>query len=229
MKMKLANEVSEDLRVRILVNHEFLPNEKIPNERELCEEYNVSRTVIREAIRSLNAQGVLRSRHGSGTYVSSNPEVSDDPIGLASFDNITSLLKEWYTVRATIEGLVMKLVIENATDEEILEIKQSMLIAENAIMKQEPDFMVKDREFHILMAQSTHNTVLSKLISSLFQSFYFTLANSQKEYWINDAYKNALTHHRLIVEALERRDELGAVMSMRSHMFQALKDINQDL
>lgn len=69
-----------------LINKEFFPGDKIPNEEELCERFQVSRTTIREAIKDLTTRNILEVKRGNGTYVCDTPGVIDDPMGWRFLD-----------------------------------------------------------------------------------------------------------------------------------------------
>ncbi len=64
----LARQIAEDLRRRIVAG-EFTPGSRLPSEAELCEHYRVSRVTVRTATKSLESQGLVDIRHGSGMYV----------------------------------------------------------------------------------------------------------------------------------------------------------------
>ncbi len=65
---RLCVQVAEQIRDSIVSGH-VEAGDRLPPERELCERFGVSRTVLREAIRFLEGEGLLTTRSGSGTYV----------------------------------------------------------------------------------------------------------------------------------------------------------------
>ncbi len=77
----LSQKVAEDIRQMIL-DKDLKPGDKLPNEIELTATINVSRSTIREAIKILVSTNVLEVKRGRGTFVTDNPGVSKDPLGV---------------------------------------------------------------------------------------------------------------------------------------------------
>ena len=84
LEISRSKKIQRELRSLILVKEQFKPGEKLPTENSLAKSFNVSRPMIREAIKALEAQGVLVTKHGSGTFVADYPGFSNDPLGLPS-------------------------------------------------------------------------------------------------------------------------------------------------
>lgn len=93
--------------------------EKIPNEFELSERFNVSRNTIREAVKILASKGVLDVRQGAGTFVLSSSTIDDDPLRLGRYNDKLQLAIELFDVRLMIEPDIVASAALNATDEEI--------------------------------------------------------------------------------------------------------------
>lgn len=88
----LARQVAEDLRGRI-VSGEFTPGARLPSEAEMCEHYRVSRVTVRTAAKSLESQGLVDIRHGSGMYVVDlGGRIRS---GLQELRSITETIEEW--------------------------------------------------------------------------------------------------------------------------------------
>lgn len=120
---------------------DFLPGQRIPSERELADEYKVSRPTIREAMIALEVIGIVRSRHGSGIFVADNPPLDTPMIGL----DIGAF--ELTEARRLFEGEAAALAAVSITDEEIAALE--LLIGD---MERENEENVSgehaDREFH---------------------------------------------------------------------------------
>ena len=115
----LSQQVAAQLRDLIFEEHRFQPGDRIPDERSLARELGVSRTSLREAIKTLVANGVLVIRRGVGTFVSETPGRQPDPFGFAYAEDKRKLLLDWYQVRLILESEAMEMVAKNATDQEL--------------------------------------------------------------------------------------------------------------
>lgn len=227
IEMSRSKKIQQELRSMILLEEKFKPGEKLPNENDLSQHFEVSRPVIREAIKALEAQGVLETRHGSGTFVTDDPGFSNDPLGLSDLQNKTSLLKNWYEARKAIESEVVRMVVANATAEDIRMLEDCVKKVENAIRYGDKAFLKSDRQFHIALAYATHNTVMERIIIVLMRSFYYSITDALELNWYESAMQNAQLYHNRILQAIIERDDIGAVLAIRSHMSQALKDLEK--
>ena len=76
-------ERTADAIIKFITSENLTAGDKLPNEYELAKTLDVGRSTIREAVRSLVSRNILEVRQGSGTYVSENTGISDDPLGFA--------------------------------------------------------------------------------------------------------------------------------------------------
>ncbi len=221
----LSENVAENLKNMILIEKKYKPNEKLPNERALAEQMGVSRPCVREAIKFLVASGVLTIRRGVGTFVSDNPGVIPDPFGFNQIENQKKLLSDWYNVRMILEGEAMKMVVENATDEEIEEIRRFAEEEKQMIIEDNKAFVAADQKFHKALAYATHNDIMIKILPSLHEWMYFGIISNNYEYLAPDLKINAFENHDKILKFIMMRDGEGAKLAMRYHMLQGLKDL----
>ncbi len=220
-----AQQVARQLRTQILDDELYKPMEKLPSERILTEEFGVSRPVIREAIRLLISDNIVKTIHGSGTYVTETPGLIEDPLLFDRVEDRTSLLYDWYETRKCIETEVVRLFIENMTEESLADLGKALEVAEDAIKSDHNEFLLYDRDFHLVLARGSNNVVLYNIVRSLLQSMYYSLAEKQQIHWHKNAKSNALHHHRLIYEAIKERDLVSAVFAIRSHMDVGKEDL----
>ncbi len=209
----------------ILEEKLYKPGEKLPTENELSLQFKVSRPVIREAIKALVAQGVLETRRGTGTFVTDHPGFSSDPLGLADISDRTTLLKDWYETRKAVESEAIRMVVSNATIEDITELRKCVEETELAIFYGDSEFLKSDRKFHITLARLTHNNVMERLVTVLMHSFYYNMTDMLNQDWVKSAMENSKFHHNRILQSIIERDTDGAVLAIRSHMFQAMSDL----
>ncbi len=224
-QQSLSRNVAEHLRNMILVEKKYEPSEKLPNERALAEQMGVSRPCIREAIKYLVASGVLTIRRGVGTFVSENPDVIPDPFGFNTVGNQKKLLSDWYNVRMILEGEAMKMVVENATDQEIDNIRYLAEEEKKLIIEDNKAFVEADQKFHKALADATHNDIMKKILPSLHEWMYFGIISNNYEMLGPDLKTNAFENHDNILKFIIARDGEGAKLAMRYHMIKGLKDL----
>lgn len=229
-KESLSSNIEKRIRKMILIDKIYSPNQQLPNEQTLAKQMGVSRTTIREVIKSLVASGVVEIVRGVGTFVSEHPGISPDPFGLELESNKMKVLLDWYSFRLILETEAMELVVKNASDEEIDEIKWVML-TQNQISQNSIEYTRLDQKFHTLLALATHNTIMEKMIPSLYQSFYYDSVYYdllESNYTtLSDNFKNdTFEAHQKIVKFLEIRDAKGANLAMRYHIQNKIDNMN---
>ena len=235
--MPLSEQIAQQLRGMIFDEHRFNPGDRMPDERSLAQEMGVSRTSLREAIKTLVASGVLVIRRGVGTFVSETPGKLDDPFGFAYAEDKKQLLADWYQARLISESEAMELVAKNATDEELQELedlalRQRDLITSGDRKKKTQEnysysFMELDQEFHAALAAATHSAVMGRVLPALHEWVYFGAAVGEYPRLSREMEHNAKESHLTIAQFLKMRDGRGANMAMRYHMLQALKDVER--
>ena len=191
-------------------------NDRIPTERELSENLGISRNSIREVLHMLEITGLIECVQGSGNYVRCDPK----EYMLKSVNMVMSLLKINYTeifhIRMGYELTALKLAIEVATDEEIEEMRQTLLMMEEPMSAKES--AKYDVQFHSQLLKSSHNRLLklySDMLSDLMDQFIVDfreriLMNKQRA----DALKKS---HWEIYHGLKDRDYAKGRTAMEKH------------
>jgi DNA-binding FadR family transcriptional regulator len=151
----LTDRVKLDL-LRLIETNRLNPGDRLPPADRLCEQFSVSRTVVREAIASLKAEGRLRSLRGSGVYVSEPPP---SPVGFALFmaapQEIGDVL-DFMEFRISVEVEAAGLAAERRTETNLLRMEQAMSqfarhLSDNTLATD------ADRAFHRAIADATNN------------------------------------------------------------------------
>jgi len=192
-----------------IVSGRFKPDEKLPAEALLCEEYAVSRPVLREATRVLVAKGLVYSRPRVGTVVKVrrewhllDPDVLHWIMQSTPQNEFFHLLT---SVRAVIEPAVAALAAQHATDDEIAAIGEAYQRMEAAPT---PEALLQpDLDFHSRIADATHNDLLAHLCNMLSLALREALKHSNQR---PNLHELALPRHKAILTAIENRDALGA-------------------
>ena len=117
---KLLGDQAADQIIQLIIDNDGKAGDKMPNEYELAEQLNVSRSTVREAIKALVSRNILEIKRGSGTFISEKCGISDDPLGLMFVKNKLKLATDLLEIRFMIEPKIASLAAANATDEEKL-------------------------------------------------------------------------------------------------------------
>lgn len=223
----LTEDVME-LLIDMIVNQEiYKPGDKLPNERQLATQMGVSRTTIRETIKSLAASGVVEIRRGVGNFVSKTPGIPTDPFGFALEFDKQRLLHDWYKLRIILESEAMEYVVQNATDEELQHCEDLYKQEVELIERDDNGFIEVDTEFHIALAKATHNVVMVRILPALHGWMDYSMAVGELSKHTQNVKLNAQQSHRTILDFLWKRDGKGAALAMRYHMLRAIDDITK--
>lgn len=190
------------------------PGDRLPPERELAEQFEVSRSSIREAMRALELQGLVASRPGSGTFVSTDSLESLVAIIASSLGGAREYLDDIFEVRRLLEPQIAALAAERATEADINRIAEALEHQEQQIARGETG-AEGDTSFHFGMAQATHNWAIVKVMSTiadiLLQSRDLSLQAPGRP-------QRSLASHRQILDMVRRRDVEGARPAMEQHI-----------
>lgn len=195
---------------------------KLPSEKELCEKFNVSRTVIREALRLLHAKGLISIKKGKGIFVEniSAKNVSDFLslyFGVNSNKNFIDLMN----ARIMFEPSIAEEASRNRNDEDILRLKSNY-----EKMKSNTDLLIHaqlDVEFHSLIAEATHNNLIPLIIDPIHKLMPEIKSLVMKN--VPNARKSALKMHKQIIDAVEGKNPQLAFQSMKNHLSVALEHL----
>jgi len=205
-------------QIRTLVEEGKLKrNDHLPSERELSETFRVSRTTVREAIRTLESMKLLQSRQGNGTYVvASSEEALIQPLAAALF-NEKDDIRDIFYIRKIIEPHIAELAAENATPQEMEELERILRKQEECIGQREI-IIETDSAFHNLMVKATKNRVMERLIIALID----LLKQSREQYLFEDENDEravrSLEGHQRILSAVKKGDGNAARKSMLQHL-----------
>jgi DNA-binding FadR family transcriptional regulator len=159
---KLSDKVSARIKQDIL-DGKYKVGEKIPAEPELMKAYEVGRSSIREAIKSLAMAGTLKVQQGSGTFVNEvlPEENMTQRLRVADFDEINS-------VRKLLEGEIVKLAVDHHTAIQLQEMEGQLALRKQAIIAEDKQGCTNaDIAFHMAIANASHNKVLAALYQNL--------------------------------------------------------------
>lgn len=215
---RLSDRIADEILSMITIEKKFQPGDKLPNEIELSEQLNVSRTTLREAIRVLVTNNILEIQRGKGTFVKENIDTEH----MKSFSGLSSAIinaRDLYEMRLIFEPEAAYYATLRATDAELKRILDFGKQIEEKILNNE-DRTEVEQKFHQSIAQATHNEFMDKLMPVIFQAINKGVILSQKNELVT---KHTLNDHRLIMEFMEARNAEGAKSAMKIHILHAMQ------
>lgn len=191
--------------------------DRLPSERDLCERFGVSRVTVREALRVLEAGGLIDVRVGArgGAFVTT-PTRARLGEGLADLLQLSPLTAAEVTeARMVFELGIVPLVVERATEEDLAALER-LCEEQQAALSDGRYTMEMSAEFHVRVAACTHNSAVEMLVGS----FHGPLLMSLKEAQIAEPLMGhrGAREHLNFVQAVRRRDITGAERIMRTHV-----------
>jgi GntR family transcriptional repressor for pyruvate dehydrogenase complex len=211
-KNKVYEEVARQIERLILTK--LHPGDKIPPERELAEMLGVSRSSIRDAIRSLELVGLLEPRQGVGTVVR---EISTDSL-VNPLSNVLvykrQLVSELLDFRKMLEPPLAARAATHASLEEVAEMEEILRRQDEKLRRSELA-IEEDSEFHYSVAMASENSVVLKVLDVLMDLLRQTRERSLQ---VEGRPQKSLAGHRRILAAIKRHDALAAEAAMRRHI-----------
>lgn len=215
MKKQLRSVRAEEKLLQFILNEPIPVGAKIPNEYELARQFEVSRSTIRESVRSLVSKGILEVRRGDGTYVMSTQAAEEDPLGLSGHGSTQEkliLALDLLEVRLILEPEIAARAASCASSEQ-KETLQALCDACEKDILLGKDHLGPDMEFHEFIARCSGNQImesLSPIICRAVQTFGdLTLRRYTAE---------TVRTHRAITKAICEGDAVGAKCAMINHL-----------
>jgi len=219
-KTRLYEEIIKQL-IDLIKKGTLKPGDKLAPERELAVQLNVSRTAIREALRSLETMGFIESRVGGGTFVK---EITLDNV-MDPFSSILSqdkkLIMELIEVRLLLEVETARLAALRMNDEKATRIEKAIEMMERDI-KNGGIGLLGDNEFHNAVAEAADNSAMLKILGMCGDLLSSTREATLR---IPEQPQKTIVDHRNIFEALKSKDSKNAAKLMKEHLEKAQKNL----
>ncbi|HEY1254702.1 MAG TPA: FadR/GntR family transcriptional regulator [Terracidiphilus sp.] len=208
-----AMQVVNHIRA-LIADGTLQPGDKIPPEREFARSLNISRASLRTGLGYLAAMGVMKVRHGVGTFVANGPA----EFGKASVSIMGALhgFQSWqmFEARLILEGNLAALAAERGTE------KQHAALAEEvaeifASVENPSDFLIHDVLFHRIVSQASSNPILAALMETITSSMYEKRRKSVER---SIDLRESAEMHREIYRAIRGRDPVEARRLMEKHL-----------
>lgn len=226
-KENLSKSIVRALGEYILSNN-LKNGDRLPTEMELVNHFKVARTVVREALQAMAIIGIISSKPGAGSVLTSNgiePFLLPFVFGVAlegvGFNKLGEL-------RLIVEQGAIRLAIKNASEKELLIVMGMARELDNIKAKTYADLSeenqtilaLKETEFHQYLVNISHNPILKKF-GSLWHIFFTRVQQNQSFKETSKSYKNKTmpaAQHTEIVSALLERDEAKALTAIEDHL-----------
>ncbi|NRQ31789.1 FadR family transcriptional regulator [Nonomuraea sp. NN258] len=213
---RISEVIVEQMRL-LIREGKLVPGDRLPSERNLCEQFGVSRVTVREALRVLEASGLVEIRVGArgGAFVTrpSSERVGKGLAELLTLAPMTAL--DVTEARMVVELGILPLVVERATEADIAELR--VLVDQGLSALEDGTYtMAMSAAFHVRVASSAHNPAMEMLVHTFHGPLLMSLQRAQVSAPLMGL-RGAHEHFEL-VEAIEQRDVERARAVMTRHL-----------
>ncbi len=220
---KVYEQIAAQIEQRIL-SGELRQGDRLPTEDELEEQFQASRTSVRQAMKSLAQKGLVEMRPGRGTIViNATSQAMHHSLELLmrvgqDGRETNSLLVE---VREMLEPEIAFLAATRATQEQVPAM-QLAVKAMDASLQDVETYIAADNQFHRSLAQATQNVLVLALIDSIVD----LLSEQRKQIFaVEGGPERGQVYHKQILEAIVHRDPIMARQAMQAHLLQVRTDV----
>lgn len=219
VKESLADRLARQIR-QLIQRGDYQPGDRLPTIMEMARRFGVGHPTIREALKTLEAVGVVEIRHGSGVYVTRNHDV----LLVAGPDygkTVTKkLVVDLVRTRVCLEELSAADAADNVTDEQLAEMRRLLTVAGESF-DDDDALSAANIAFHREIARASGNSVLAQLLDVLGDLF-----TTEQRMILNifGSRERDQKEHLGILDALERRDRKLAARRMRTHL-EGVRDV----
>jgi len=217
---RLYEQIVQQIEESVL-NGSLKPGDQLPAERDLAQRLGVSRTAVREAVKTLREKGLVEAYSGRGTFVTDGTSQAarqsfDLMVKIGQQENSPHLAE----LRLILEPGIAAMAAERAKDEDLAAMREAVAVMERA-QKDPEAYIEADLDFHLALAEAVANPLILSLIDSI-----VGLLREQriKIFNVEGGPQRGQFHHKRILEAMERRDPEMARSAMRAHLEQVRQD-----
>jgi DNA-binding FadR family transcriptional regulator len=214
-RQSLSAQLVAELR-ELIANGTFAPGDKLPSENELIRQYEVSRTVVREAISGLRADGILVTRQGVGAFVTNQMAKRLEPFNPEDLQAVLHMLE----FRMAIETEAARCAAERRTEADLAEL-QACFEELSAHALDAKQFITPDYKFHLAIARAAHNPYFLQIEEHIGAQI---IPHSKLHVIAPDIpedlsfLRTVQTEHENIFNAIRDRDAAAAKSAMRTHL-----------
>ncbi len=216
---RLYERIVEQIEAQVLSGN-LKYGDRLPTERELAEQFGVSRTAVREAVKALREKGLVQGHPGRGTFITDGTSrAMRDSLGLMMKIGADTGADNVVEVREILEPEIAALAATRATLDDLARLREAVATMDEALNDADA-FIEADMDFHLALAGATQNSVVCALIDPVVD----LLREQRKRIFLVNGAARGQYHHKRILEAIERRDPEAARAAMRAHLAQVRQD-----
>jgi GntR family transcriptional repressor for pyruvate dehydrogenase complex len=197
------------------------PGDQLPAERELAQQFHVSRSAVREALRALSEKGLIEAQTGRGTFVrEASSQAMRQSIDLMSRFGQNDAAAHLAEMREMLEPGIAALAAIRAQEENLAPMREAVAVMDRTL-QDAGAFIEADLDFHLALAEAANNPLILSLIDSI-----VGLLREQRTriFYVEGGPQRGQHHHKAILQAIERREPDKARDAMRAHLQQVRED-----
>lgn len=218
---KIYEQIAEQIE-QLILNGELRSGDRLPTERELAEQFQASRTAVREAMKTLAQKGLVDMRPGRGTIViDGTSKAMRHSLGLMMKVGQAGSSTNLVEVREILEPEIAALAAMRAGEEDITAMRESVLVMD-ASLDNADAYISADNNFHQALAKGTQNVLILALVDSI----VYLLSEQRKQIFsVKGGPERGQIHHKRILEAVMNHDPEVARTAMYAHLRQVREDV----
>lgn len=215
MSERLATDLLEQIREQRMV-----PGDRLPTESELSSRYGVSRSVVREATRTLVARGVAEVGSGRGLKVAAvGGDLASESLTLYLEGHLGDDYESVHEVREVLEVKASRLAADRASEEDVLALRDAHAAMAGTSTEDIDALAAADIEFHRRIARAAGNEIFVVLLTAIAPTL---IAPRTTNLVTGEGLQEALTAHADILAAIAAHDEARAAGAMQLHLDQVI-------
>jgi GntR family transcriptional repressor for pyruvate dehydrogenase complex len=217
---RLFEQIVQQVEDSILKG-QLKPGDQLPAERELAQRFGVSRTAVREAVKTLREKGLVEAYSGRGTFVTNGTSQAirqslDLMIRINKQEGSAHLAELRLVLEPEIAGLAAGRI-----EEQLLSTMREAVVVMDRNLRDPDGYVEADLDFHLALAEAAANPLILSLLDSI-----VGLLREQRSriFNVKNGPERGQYHHKRILAAVESRDSEAAREAMRAHLKQVLED-----
>ena len=229
-RTSLSDEIVAQI-VDLISRDVLKPGDRLPPERSLCRQFEVGRTSLREALRTLSVMGILESRVGEGTFVGDNSGRYLEKSLQWGLLLDPKEVKDLVETRLMLESRNAFLAAERATEADLLELDRTIRGIETSL-DQPSEFLEFDVQFHMAIARATQNSILCNLlvmIRNYLQQWIRASLEEPATHTVEARARMSLEEHGKILRSLRKGDAEAAQQAMEDHILSSSVDLQAQI
>src|SRR5580693_9386780 len=217
---RLYEQIVQQIEESVL-NGSLKPGDQLPAERDLAQRLGVSRTAVREAVKTLREKGLVEAYSGRGTFITDGTSQA----ARQSFDLMVKIGQQEGSphlaeLRLILEPGIAALAAARVQEDDLISLREAVAVMDRS-QKNPAAYIEADLDFHLALAEAVANPLILSLIDSI-----VGLLREQRIriFKVEGGPQRGQFHHKRILEAMERRDPEMARCAMRAHLEQVRED-----